>query len=572
MSVPLFVLYLTSHLTRCETAARAIALNAVSLALAVAAYILYLLTISFHYDRVKYFTITALCWLASSSILFCLIGVEVRQHWNASPHLSLEYTQNFFCGIVAAGLYFLIATLLASYTIGMRSLHLSPTDRRKVECTNIILQAMNFAIILLIGAAIYSTVEDLSFMDALFFSDVTVLTVGLGNIVPKTHLGRSLLFPYATAGIIGLSLLITSVASFTNDMRDLKLRLKIEEARNAIHDQGGSEATSKDSHFGKKKQLHPGPVGNRFPKENEVLELHRIKSDFYRRSRREKLILFLAAWFVLWLVSAAIFRRSEKTQHWAYFTALYFTYTSLTTIGYGDYYPTSNFGTVFFVFWSLIALPILTNLVAAMGQVIHGMLVYISVFMWKHVFHKARRQRCHWHEDATQSHDEDGKHAASNVTSHPAAGGNVIRNKKLDRDLSMTGYASNSVLLEKAESSSAGNGLQRLGRTKTATQYSLLVAEEIERLVLCLRDESVETGEELCCTWARIFPLLHTEKNDAGVPVDRTPPSVMPKSETLVMEKLTDPERAVSERNAEYLWMLTLLTSKLCYELREEWY
>ncbi len=43
-------------------------------------------------------------------------------------------------------------------------------------------------------------------------------------------------------------------------------------------------------------------------------------------------IMFAA---ILWIVGAAIFMQTEYVQGWSYFDALYFSYTSLMTIGYG---------------------------------------------------------------------------------------------------------------------------------------------------------------------------------------------------------------------------------------------
>ncbi len=40
------------------------------------------------------------------------------------------------------------------------------------------------------------------------------------------------------------------------------------------------------------------------------------------------------------------------------------------TIGYGDLYPINNFGKPFFIFWSLLAVPILTVLINTIGDTI----------------------------------------------------------------------------------------------------------------------------------------------------------------------------------------------------------
>jgi len=39
---------------------------------------------------------------------------------------------------------------------------------------------------------------------------------------------------------------------------------------------------------------------------------------------------------------------------------MYFAYTTLLTIGYGDFYPQSNSGKPFLVVWSLLAVPTVT--------------------------------------------------------------------------------------------------------------------------------------------------------------------------------------------------------------------
>jgi potassium channel subfamily K len=73
---------------------------------------------------------------------------------------------------------------------------------------------------------------------------------------------------------------------------------------------------------------------------------------------------------ILWLVGAVVFKECEYRNHWTYLESLYFAYTSLLTIGYGDFSPESNSGKAFFVFWSLLAVPSLTILISNMGDTI----------------------------------------------------------------------------------------------------------------------------------------------------------------------------------------------------------
>ena len=70
------------------------------------------------------------------------------------------------------------------------------------------------------------------------------------------------------------------------------------------------------------------------------------------------------------MIGALVFEHAERNQDWSYFESLYFSYTTLLTIGYGDFVPLSNSGKPFFVFWSLLAIPTLTILISDMGDTV----------------------------------------------------------------------------------------------------------------------------------------------------------------------------------------------------------
>jgi len=98
--------------------------------------------------------------------------------------------------------------------------------------------------------------------------------------------------------------------------------------------------------------------------------MRKIQDDAQTKRRWTSLIISGSTWFVLWFAGAAIFQAAEYGQQWTYFGSLYFSYTSLLTIGYGDFYPQSNSGKPFFVVWSLLAVPSLTILISNMGDTI----------------------------------------------------------------------------------------------------------------------------------------------------------------------------------------------------------
>jgi potassium channel subfamily K len=116
--------------------------------------------------------------------------------------------------------------------------------------------------------------------------------------------------------------------------------------------------------------LTRSPSSERARRQQEFEMMRKIQEQAHTKRRWTSLIISGSTWFMLWFVGAAIFEQTEYGQNWSYFGSLYFSYTSLLTIGYGDFYPQSNSGKAFFVFWSLLAVPSLTILISNMGDTI----------------------------------------------------------------------------------------------------------------------------------------------------------------------------------------------------------
>lgn len=75
----------------------------------------------------------------------------------------------------------------------------------------------------------------------------------------------------------------------------------------------------------------------------------------------------LTVWTMLWVLGAIAFWLPGQNEKLTYFEALYFAYTTLFTIGYGDFHATSEWERPFFVFWTLLAVPTVTLLIANVG-------------------------------------------------------------------------------------------------------------------------------------------------------------------------------------------------------------
>lgn len=346
--------------------------------------------------------VSNLCCTTRSCLTYLqLCGITIAMDVYAPPvGVDRVFSQAYWSAVIAACLYFALSIMLMinmlGYFLGKYPQHFSLTDEQRT----LILQMTAFVIWLLIGAAIFQRVLGISFADALYFSDVTVLTLGFGDITATSPTGRGLIWPYAVIGIIILGLVVGSIHKFAREVHyDNVIQKHIEQKRQTTFDRSMSSAelcTSKGKSSIKDmntpsvalqtpKSAHHhsrGPIRNtlsaiaagRRPKINIIREekdrfdaMRRIQYDTLRFRRWNDLIISLIAFGIVWSCGAVVFWRLEDL---SYFDSLYFCFASLLTIGYGDFTPQSNAGRPFFVLWSLIAIPTMTMLISQMSDTI----------------------------------------------------------------------------------------------------------------------------------------------------------------------------------------------------------
>ena len=78
--------------------------------------------------------------------------------------------------------------------------------------------ALLAAVAIISGTAFYSLVEGLRLVDALYFSVVTLTTVGYGDFAPETDVGKLFTAVYALVGIGILLAFVTTLAAKVSQM------------------------------------------------------------------------------------------------------------------------------------------------------------------------------------------------------------------------------------------------------------------------------------------------------------------------------------------------------------------
>lgn len=243
----------------------------------------------------------------------------------------------------------------------------------------LMLQTIMFLMYLLVGALVFSTIEGWPYLDAVYWADVTLFTVGFGDFSAATPLGRALLFPYALVGVISLGLVVGSIRSLVLErgQRQLSARLMEKKRKKTLRRmvrRGKDDVLIPVTDDGDEDEYLDRSTTSftEYQRRKREFELMRkIQSRAEHRRRWMAMGISTTVWLLLWLVGAAIFQQCElRYQGWTYFDGFYFAFVSLTTIGYGDVTPISPAGKSFFVIWSLLALPTMTVLISNAGDTV----------------------------------------------------------------------------------------------------------------------------------------------------------------------------------------------------------
>ncbi|RKP23988.1 hypothetical protein SYNPS1DRAFT_23917 [Syncephalis pseudoplumigaleata] len=207
-----------------------------------------------------------------------------------------------------------------------------------------------------LGSIAFMYLEKWSFLSSLFFTLVTMSTVGFGNMAPTTMGSKLACVVLAVVGVSLLGMLVNSFATMIldnirqqtmNRLAELRRRRQMRRQQTALDEldpaQSGS-GTRLDA---------TQTVGTDIYE--SVAEAKQEKHDIHGDEIMRKFYFSMASLLVCITLIFA------HTENWSYVDSFYFSSITILTIGYGDFVPTSSAGEVIFILYCIAGLACMTH-------------------------------------------------------------------------------------------------------------------------------------------------------------------------------------------------------------------
>ena len=267
---------------------------------------------------------TIIGWYIASFMLIGLVAAAPL-HLALPPGQARTFSQAYYYAVLAAALYFVVASLLVATASGVWFGRYSSDFKLTFSQKTLMIQVLLFLGYVLAAAAVYAYIEDWDYLDAVYWVDVTVFTIGYGDFSPKTHLGRSLFFPMAIGGILFVGLIVASVSALALDRASTKVSIRmVEKARQKALKKFNPETGSTNLRFFKQRKVGDSPSSELGRREQEFDIMREIQRTAANDNRMLALGISLGVFVILWFIGAVAFWQAEKgAGDWSYFESLY---------------------------------------------------------------------------------------------------------------------------------------------------------------------------------------------------------------------------------------------------------
>ncbi|GAA5880304.1 hypothetical protein JCM16303_003889 [Sporobolomyces ruberrimus] len=235
-----------------------------------------------------------------------------------------------------------------------------------------------FVVNIIVGATAYRyLIAGATFLDSTYFTVQCFITVGFGDVLPESVGARAFTIAFLTFGILNFAILLAFIRSTA--LEAVKERYKARERRtleriktrhsaivNNYSKRGAFMIYVTCGLWRPKNEVKDDPIASetketrsdwgpdgKYAYEKKIEELNSEQ----RLEFRSQLVVATIGVILTWLLGALVFMHLEG---WSYWIAFYFCYISMSTLGLGDYAPSTQGGRAFFCIWALIGAGILT--------------------------------------------------------------------------------------------------------------------------------------------------------------------------------------------------------------------
>lgn len=335
-------------------------LNALSLGMGIIGNVSLLMNFS---GTIRYLvtqTVSIFCWFLASLLLaidLILTNNEIRN----TVHVAR--TDGFWFAAFTSYFYFVCSVILSINFLGYKLNKYPPTFNLNPKQRSLMIYIIGFAIWTTVGtASVRHLIKGLTYGSALYFCIVSFLTIGFGDIVPKTSLAKAMVLFFSLGGVLMMGLIIAMIRQVVLTSGGPTMFWNLIEKRRAKELQSIEDNAQK------------------ITSEEAYDKIRAIRRSAKMRQLNWSLLFTIGNFMVFWLVGAIVFLYVEG---WTYFNGVYFCFLCLITIGYGDNVPVTPLGRSFFVCWAVSAVPLMTILISNMGDKLFDFADQTSFFITK---------------------------------------------------------------------------------------------------------------------------------------------------------------------------------------------
>uniref|UniRef100_A0A0N5ALA9 Ion channel n=1 Tax=Syphacia muris TaxID=451379 RepID=A0A0N5ALA9_9BILA len=224
-----------------------------------------------------------------------------------------------------------------------------------------------------------------TYANSVFFSVTVITTIGYGNLVPATRLGRIACICFALFGIPLLLITIADIGKFLSDFlsflyrtyRSFKRKVAKQSRRISQHyrerDRSLSQSQQSGSESMKAGSMNLGDIDSVSGDSTELSKFLELQDEL-----RIPVVMVLFVLVAYTTIGGVLFQALEE---WPYFDAFYFCFITMATIGFGDIVPTRQVYLFFTMAYIIFGLSLATMCIDLAGTEYIRKIHYIGTKM-----------------------------------------------------------------------------------------------------------------------------------------------------------------------------------------------